>query len=304
MDTFAEKAKRMGYEVKLYNSDKRIYRIGKGEKSFITVGMHFPFNSIVGYNLAKRKDLTKRLLKDAGFSVPNGILTSDFKEIVQAIRNNKLQLPLVTKPDNALKGKMVAAKINTIKELEENFDRVNKHYGRVLVEEFCEGEDYRILVLDGKVLAIAHRIPPYIIGDGISRISELIDIYNNERPNPLILNYEVDRLLEKQHFTLESIPQSDQKVILRGNANASTGGMIEDATKLAHPSFKEIAINATKVLGLRFCGVDMMLKDISDPKSGYKIIELNSDPGYDLHWEVEVGEKYDATEKILRALLG
>jgi cyanophycin synthetase len=305
MDDFALFARKLGYGVTSYNCGEKVYKISKDGKSFLTFGKSFPLNSVVASNLAKYKDLTKQILKDAGFLVPNGFITSGFAEVEEAIKNGKLKFPLVVKPDTASLGKLVAALINDMDDLKVSFDRVLDKYGKVLVEEYYEGDDYRFLVLDGEVLAVAHRIPPFVVGDGISSVSDLIDDYKVRRGfSHLKVGFEVNRMLAKQNLTTDSIPGKGVRVMLRANANVSTGGMVEDVTDVVSDYFKKIAVRATKALGLRFCGLDILSRDIVSSKSDYRIIELNAAPHYDLHWEVEIGKKRDVRGKILKLLLG
>ncbi len=302
MDEFAKKAVKFGYTVREYLSDKRVYEVSKNGKIAITISKHFPLNTVVGSQLAKRKNLTKQILKKAGIPIPNGILTDNWNEVLQSLNTGKISFPLVAKPDTSSLGKFVAAKIEDPADLKAVFERIRKKFGTVLIEEYISGEEYRFLVLDGKVLAVAHRILPFVISDGKSKISELIDGYNKGRIEPLILGYEVERVLGKQGFDYNSIPESGQKILLRSNSNAHTGGKVENPIGKVHSKYFETAIKATETLGLRFCGVDIITEDIMSGESRYFVIELNADPGYDLHWETENGGKYDATEDILNTL--
>jgi len=302
MDQFAKKALKLGYFVREYPSDKRVYEISKNGKVAITISKHFPLNTVVGSQLAKRKNLTKEIFKSIGIPVPNGILTDNWNEVLQSLKIEEINFPLVAKPDTSSLGKLVAAKIEDLQELKEIFEKIKKKFGPVLVEEYVSGEEYRFLVLDGKVLAVAHRLLPFVTGDGKSKISKLIIKYNRGKIEPLILGYEVERVLSKQGFDYNSIPAIGQKVLLRRNSNAHTGGKVENPIGKVHPKYFETAIKATKTLGLRFCGVDIISEDITSGESRFFVIELNADPGYDLHWEVENGKVYDATKDILNSL--
>ncbi|MGA2910978.1 MAG: hypothetical protein ABSE04_04250 [Candidatus Microgenomates bacterium] len=303
MEVFAEKAERLGYLVEVYPSDRRVYKISKGGKSVLTIGKHFPFNSIVDFEIVKRKDLTKRVLRDAGFPAPRGILTGEWKEVSAAIKTGKINFPLVTKPDTSLGGKMAIVKIENLEVLKKAFEKIRESYDEVLVEEFFPGEDFRFLVLDGKILAVARRVPPAIIGDGKTKISELVAKYNIGRGgDSLKLGFEVERVLAEQNLTINDIPSKGKKILMRRNANIHTGGVVEDVTNIVNPKFREMVLRAVKLFDLRFSGVDIICPDITKANSPYCIIELNTDPGYDLHWMDSKGHQYDATKDILKSL--
>lgn len=304
MDRFAKRAKKAGYEVETFDADRRIYKISKGDRFFFTVGMHFPFNSHVSFEIAKRKDLTKQILHSFGLSVPGGILTNKWSEVLDTLKNGDLTFPLVIKPDTALTGILVTAKIEDEQSLRKAFNAVHAEFGKVVVEEYFEGEDFRFLVLDGKVLAIAKRVYPKVIGDGRKKVSELIKEYAAQPVITFVMSEEVERSLKGQGYTLNSILPKGKTAVLRRNANVFTGGIVENFTDEAAEKFKKIAVEAAKIIGLRFSGVDILIKDIRDENSEYSIVEVNCDPGYDIHEIPRVGKPFRAEEAILRSLLG
>jgi len=301
MDDFAKDAAKLGYFVHEYPADKRVYEISKNGKTIFTFKNLFSLNSTVATKLTKRKNLTKEILRKCGIPTPAGILAGTWEEVLQSLKTKKISFPLVIKPDTASSGKFVAAKLENVDELKETFNRVREKYKSVLIEEYVEGEDYRFLVLDGRVLAVARRVLPSVVGDGNLTIIDLIEKYNNGRIEPLILNYEVERMLTKQVLGYNSVPAKGEKITLRMNANAHTGGTVENVEHF-DLKYSQIAIKATKALGLRFCGVDIISPNIHDAHCRFFVIEINGAPGYDLHWEVEKGKKYDATKDILKSL--
>lgn len=296
MDIFAEKAKKLGYSVEEFSADRKVYRISKNGKSFMTLGKYFPLNPVTSHELAKRKDLTKQILKDAGIPTPPGILTGEWSVVEASLTKGLLKFPLVVKPDTSSLGKMVTAKINDVETLRAAFDLVKKEYEKVLIEDYFRGDDFRFLVLDGRVVTVAKRVLPFVTGDGVSKISGLI-------PENLRIGREVKRCLNDQGFDLNSIPDKSQKVILRMNANVHTGAIVENVTETADGYFKKIAVQAAGLLHMRFAGVDIIAEDISDNKSKFVVTEINSSPSYDIHFLPAIGEPYDATTDILDALL-
>jgi cyanophycin synthetase len=296
MDTFMEKVKKIGYTVKEFSADRKVYEVSKDGKSFLTLGKYFPLNSITANGIAKRKNLTKQILSAGGVPTPKGILTGEWKIIEGLLKNGSLKFPLVVKPDTSSLGKMVTAKIKDIESLKKAFELVKKEYETVLIEEYVEGEDFRFLVLDGRVLTVAKRVLPFVIGDGISNISELI-------PGKIKVKREVKRCLSDQGLDINSIPVKNRKVILRMNANVHTGASVENVSETADPFFKDLAIKAAAMLKIRFAGVDIIAKDITDKNSAFTVTEVNSSPSYDIHFLPKVGKPYDPTKEILDSIL-
>lgn len=304
MEVFMEKAEKLGYSIRVFDADRKTFEISKNGKSVFTIGKHFPFNSHAAFEIVKRKDLTKQIFREKNFPTPAGILTDNWERVESALENKEINFPLVAKPNSELGGKLVIAKINDKKFLKEVFENIKEKFQTVLVEEYFEGEDFRFLVLDDKVLAVARRVHPFIVGDGRSKISELVEKHNVGRGHDILkLGFEVDRVLKEQNLNFESIPQNGEKILLRRNANIHTGGIVENVSDLVHPKFKEIAIALTRLFALRFSGVDIICPDISNENSNYTVVEINTDPGYDLHWMDSRGQQYDATEDILDSLM-
>ena len=185
------------------------------------------------------------------------------------------------------------------------------HDKEVIVEEFVSGKEYRFLVIENEVIGILHRVPANVIGDGVHSITELIELKNK---NPL-RGYKYRRPLEKiqldeiairflyeQGYTPDTILPMNVQVFLRENSNISTGGDSIDMTDDIHDYFKKIACEATKAIGAKICGVDMMIEDFQNPASAYSIIELNFNPAIHIHTYPFIGQKREAALAILKAL--
>lgn len=305
MDKFMDRVREMGFQVKPFKSDRRVFKLSKGDKSVMTIGKHLPFNSHVSYEIARRKHLTKQVLNGVGIKTPKGILTGDWSEVKEALAGKKMVYPLVVKPDTSLTGYKVFVKVEEVGELKDVFMSIKKEFGEVLVEEYAEGQDYRFLVLDGKILAIAKRVPPCVVGDGAKTIKGLIKEYQRQPDITLKEDDEINLCLSKQGYqNLKKVPQKGVKIWLRRNASISTGGIVEDVTDLVNDRFKDIAVKASRAIGLRFSGIDLLIDDIENKNSDYAVIEVNCDPGYDLHSYPKTGRPYDATADILKSLLG
>lgn len=297
-----KRAKDLGVEVQVIDGDEQIARLSKDGRVRYLFRNSLPINTNLGGKIGKRKHLTKEILSGIGIRVPKGSLFVKWEDLLKQIEAGLLKFPLVAKPNTACLGNLVIVGIDDAEELKDAFGKVKEKYGVILVEEYVEGEDYRLLVLDNEVIAAARRIAPYVVGDGVKTIQELIDIFNQRRENHLVIEDEVFRNLSKQGMTVNTVLEDNQKVVLRGNANVSTGGIVENVSDKVDDVFKEVAVKAVKELGLRFGGVDIITKDISDSNASYFVTEINSVPGYDLHQTPDIGEPFDPTPFILDAI--
>jgi len=180
----------------------------------------------------------------------------------------------------------------------------------VIVEEFVEGKEFRLLVIGRKVVGVIHRIPANITGDGIHKIKELIKLKNANPKNFKIKKEHIrtgeaeKSKLRKQGLTINSIPNKGQQVFLRDNSNVSTGGDPIDMSEDVHKSYKEAAVKAAKAMNARICGVDLIIKDIKKPatKNNYAIIETNFNPVLKFHNFPQEGKNRKVGKAVLDLL--
>ncbi len=215
----------------------------------------------------------------------------------------KLGFPVIVKPNSGKQGVgvfLVHNKREFYKALKEIFklDRL------ALVQQLVPGKDYRAVVLDDKVVAVYERIPLSVTGNGKSTIEQLIKAKQREfvaSSRDTRINTSDPRIavkLKHQKLTLKSVPAKGQRVFLLDNANLSSGGDSVDVTGQAHQDFKDMAVKLTRDMGLRLCGVDIMVDgEISEKPNKYWILEINSSPGLD-HY-AKIG---NAQEKIVEDL--
>jgi len=297
-----QKAKELGIEVKEIFPEKRIVALEKEGKTRYLWGSSLPLNNVVGVRLAKYKNITKLILKKLGVSTPRGFLCKSPSQAKEKIKKGEINYPLVAKPNEAALGERVFVGIENEKELEMAIRIIQEKYHDFILEEVVKGDDFRILVLDGKIVAACKRIPPAVIGNGVSKLKNLIKKYNEKREKKVKIDEEVKRNLEKQGVNLNSIIPRGKKIILRRNANVFTGGMVEDVTEKIHPHFRDLAIKIVRELGLRVGGVDVITKDIFSWPVDYWVTEVNGLPSFDIHEKPDKGKKRDITGEILRAI--
>ncbi len=262
----------------------------------------------VAVDLAGDKALTKHVLAGGGVPVPEGMVVETALDAVRAA--GKLACPVAIKPAGSNQGKGVTLNITDPAAVERAFAIAAAFDKRVLVEEFIPGRQYRLCVVNGKMVAAAERIPAYVMGDGVHRVSELVAIVNrdplrgdgHERP---LTKIQIDpvaaMVLARQGLTPQTVPEADRVVYIRENANLSTGGTAVDVTDAVHPDNVLLAERAAVLLGLDIAGVDVVAADIARPvrESGGVVIEVNAAPGIRMHHYPSAGKARDVAAGIV-----
>ncbi|WP_341911067.1 cyanophycin synthetase [Polaromonas sp. YR568] len=254
--------------------------------------------SAVSESIAQDKDLTKKLLLAAGVPVPMGRPVADPDEAWAAAL--QIGLPVVLKPQDGNQGKGVTVNVVDRDHLDIAF-RAAAEYGTVMVEKFLPGNDYRLLVVGNKLVAASRREPPQVLGDGLHTVRELVDIVNQdprrgEGHATSLTKIRFDDIavarLHAQDLTPESIPARGRRVILRNNANLSTGGTATDVTGDVHPDVAARAVAAAQMVGLHICGVDIVCESVLRPLEAQNggVVEVNAAPGLRMHLSPSYGK--------------
>lgn len=262
----------------------------------------------VAMAVAGDKELTKTLFEQVSIPVPRGIVVKSRNEAVEALE--RIGPPVVVKPLNGRQGKGVSLNLRTPEEVARAFHLAQEFSESVLVEELFTGRNYRVLVVGERVVAASERIPARVTGDGAHTVSELIAITNRdpqrgEGHDAALTRIEVDAAvkayLDRIGLSLEHIPQAGEPIILRDAVNLSTGGTARDVTDIVHESVARMCERAARVIGMDVCGVDLVLKDISEPLSEGcgGIIEVNASPGLRMHLYPSEGEPRDVGAAIV-----
>jgi cyanophycin synthetase len=299
-------AYKKGINYKIISSKYNLVKLTYKEKSFFIKASSLPFNSITAMAIADNKYLTKKVLLANKIDSPLSFRLKTSKSIKESVKNNNL-LPCVLKPVFGAHGADVYTNIETEAELTRILKILFKNQKKreILLEEYIQGNDYRVFVLNGKVEAVMQRIPAHVVGDGIHTIKQLVKRHNQnpligkgyEKPMfKIIIDDEVLRILKKQKKSLTYIPSRRETIFLRQNANISTGGIGKDVTDEIRNSIKQVAVSAANAIGLNAAGVDIIFDDLS--KKPY-VIEINASAGYDMHHYPAVGKKRDVAGKIL-----
>ncbi len=263
--------------------------------------------SAIAESIAQDKDLTKQLLHAAGVPVPLG-RPADSPEEAWAIAQ-EIGLPVVVKPQDGNQGKGVTVNITDRDAFQAAYETAERH-GTVMVEKFLPGHDYRLLVVGHKLVAAARREPPLVVGDGVHTVRQLVDQVNadprrGEGHATSLTKIRFDDIaigrLQAQGLEPDSVPEKGRRVILRNNANLSTGGTATDVTDDVHPEVAARAVAAARMVGLDICGVDVVCESVLRPleeQSG-GIVEVNAAPGLRMHLNPSYGKGRDVGQAVI-----
>ena len=248
--------------------------------------------SSIAVDIACNKEQTKKMLDAASIPVASGGICVDEEDLEEVIK--KIGYPIVIKPLDGNHGKGASINIKKWEDAVEGLAYAKKYSHRVIVEKFITGYDFRVLVIDNKLVAAAKREPAHVKGDGKQTIQQLIDETNLDPKRGyghenVLTQIDVDRdttdLLEKLNYTLATVPKKDEVVYLKSTANLSTGGTSVDVTDLMHPENIFLCERISRVIGLDVCGVDIMAENLTQPlkENGGCILEVNAAPGFRMH---------------------
>lgn len=263
--------------------------------------------SAIAESIAQDKDLTKKLLHSAGVPVPLGRPVTD-REDGWAVAQ-EIGLPVVVKPQDGNQGKGVTVCIVDRAHFDIAYDAAAP-YGVVMVERFLPGHDFRLLVVGNRLVAAARRDPPLVIGDGIHTVRELVaevnkDPRRGEGHGTSLTKIRIDAIAEArlaaQGLTPDAVPGKGQRVILRNNANLSTGGTATDVTNSVHPEVAARAVEAAQTVGLDICGVDVVCETVMKPleEQNGGIVEVNAAPGLRMHLSPSFGKGQDVGSAVM-----
>lgn len=302
----------LGYTVDSID-DLHICRISKKGKSVLIKGACLPLNNFIAAEIANNKYITHALFELSNIPTPHSVLIKRSQISQQAEQLAHISFPVVLKPaKDTVKGHGVVTNIATKAQLDRYIKSAFKKYGSLLIEEYYSGlQDYRVLVLDNKIIGVLKRIPAYVVGDGIQTIQQLIRTKNTLRKQSTTITMgtihvddELTNTLRQKKLTLKSIPKRGEHVQVKNVCNFGSGGEVEDVTDQICKENKQLAIQAAKVLDLRFVGLDFLCTDIRKPviKTTGVILEANEEPDFVMHYYPENGQKRKIAEKIIEAL--
>lgn len=250
-------------------------------------------SSILGVELACDKESTKQILASAGIPVPQGSVITSLNDLERTIERLG-GYPIVIKPLDGNHGRGISIDIRSWEAAMVAYDLARTVSDGVIVEHFYRGQDHRVLVVNGKVIAVSERVPAHVTGNGKDTIAALVAQENRDPRRgqghdniltQIVLDRTTDELMERQGYQLDSILEAGEVCYLRATANISTGGIAIDRTDEIHPDTAWIAERAAQIIGLDVAGIDIVTTDISKPLSEVNgvIVEVNAAPGLRMH---------------------
>jgi cyanophycin synthetase len=267
--------------------------------------------SHIAVELAGDKEETNKILATLGLPVPKQQLVQSEGQAVRAA--NRIGFPVVTKPYNGNHGRGISIRLTSDDEVKQGFAVAREHSRSVIVESYLEGDDHRLLVVNGELVAATRRTPGHVVGDGERTIAQLVEIVNQDPRRgvgheKVLTRLEIDaqalKMLDGAGLAVDSVPAAGQVIYLRSTANLSTGGTATDVTDVIHPENREMAERAVRAVGLDVGGVDFLSKDITESyrKIGGGICEVNAAPGFRMHVAPSEGTARDVAVPVIDML--
>ncbi len=302
-------AKKRGIPV-LRIGQESIFQLGYGKHAKTIQATLGNDTKEIAVSIAQDKLLTKELLSLHCLPVAYGRKTLSKLDAISGAQ--EIGYPVVLKPQYGNQGKGVIANINDDTALSSAYDLLIKDYPNIIIEKHIHGNDYRVCSVYGDIVAVSERIPPYIIGDGLSSIEQLISTMNEDTRRGEDHEKELTKIkidatliayLKQKNYSLESLLPKEQKLTLKDNANLSTGGFAIDHTDSICEENIELCQRAACAIGLDICGIDLLCQDISKPLTeGGAIIEINAAPGIRMHHNPYSGTKRNVAGHIVDKL--
>lgn len=269
--------------------------------------------SAIAVDIASDKALTNQLLASAGLPVPRSETVDDAEDAVRAA--DRIGFPVVVKPLDGNHGRGVCLDLRSADDVRKAFPvaLAQSRGGDVVVETYVHGADHRVLVIGGRMVAVAERVPAGVSGDGEHTITELVEIENTDPRRgfgheKVLTRITVDQaamgLVAQQGWSMDQIPPAGTRIQLALTGNMSTGGTAIDRTLDAHPDNVEIAETAARTVGLDIAGIDLIVPDISVPvrEQGGAIVEVNAAPGFRMHTNPTEGEPQYVAKPVIDLL--
>jgi cyanophycin synthetase len=306
-----EAARRRGIPVRR-DPDESIVQIGLGATLHRMRATATDLTNVLATDVTSDKDRTKRTLERVGIATPGGNIARTLEGALEIAE--ELGFPVLLKPLDANNGRGISGKLDTLDEVRAAFPVAAAEHPIVVIERFAEGRDHRVVVVNGKVVAVVERVPAHVVGDGRRTIRELAEEINKD-PNrsksnpsaslaPLPLDERTETFLARSGRTLDTVPADGEVVNLRSTANISTGGTAIDRTEEIHPDNAALCELAAGAVGLDIAGLDVLTPDIAVPfrENRAVVIEVNASPGIRMHTHPDAGKPRDVPGAIMDML--
>ncbi|HTQ40494.1 MAG TPA: cyanophycin synthetase [Pirellulales bacterium] len=299
-----------GIPMRRLNGESLI-QLGWGSKQRRILASETDRTTAMAETIAQDKDLTRSLLHSIAVPVPEGRPVVSAADAWEAA--SEIGLPVVVKPRYGNQGRGVATNLRTREQVTEAYTAAREESRNIIVEKHAAGGDFRLLIVGDKLVAAAQRQAAQVTGDGQHSIQALVDEVNGDPRrgedhatclSKIPLDAVSLQVLTEQGYTLDSIPPAGQQVLIRRNANLSTGGTAADVTDFVHPEIAARAIEAARMVGLDVAGVDVVCENIGRPleQQGGVIVEVNAAPGLRMHLQPSKGQPQPVGETIISTM--
>ncbi|MCC5844089.1 MAG: N-acetylglutaminylglutamine synthetase [Verrucomicrobia bacterium] len=289
----AKEAMRRGIQVDVLDAGEGYLNLTHGGRNIVTRESLSELTTAVAMSRCEDKRVTSRMLSAAGLRVPRQIAATTEDENLAFLEEVGR---LVVKPAKGEQGRGISVDVREPGELRDAVARAHEEGGPILLEEFVEGRDLRVVVIGHKAVAAAVREPAMVIGDGRKTVRQLIEKQSRRRAaatggeSRIPLDTETLRCVEAAGYGLEDIPPEGLHIRVRKTANLHTGGTIHDVTESVHPALITAAEETTRVLSIPVAGVDLMVPELE--RDTHWIIEVNERPGLANHEPQPTAERF------------
>ena len=267
--------------------------------------------SHIAVELASDKEETNKILVSLGLPAPRQELVQSEGAAKRAAA--RIGYPVVTKPYNGNHGRGISIRLTNEAEVVEGFLKAQAISRSVIVETYLEGDDHRLLVVNGELVAATKRTPGHVVGDGTHTIRELVEIVNRDPRRGvghekvltrIELDAQAEMMMAREGVDADTVPEAGRILYLRSTANLSTGGTATDVTDIIHPDNREMAVRAIKAIGLDVGGVDFLSTNIAESYKtiGGGICEVNAAPGFRMHVAPSEGKSRDVAGPVIDML--
>ncbi len=267
--------------------------------------------NMISVDIAGDKSATKKILGEMGIPVPKGFRVRDVEDLTRTVES--VGFPVVIKPLDGNHGKGATIGIENMEDALTAFHKAKDYSRNVIVEKLLGGNDFRALVVDNHLIAVAERTPAHVTGNGKNTIQELIDEVNSDPKRgyghenvltQIIVDQQTERIIRAKEYTLETVLPEDEILHLKTTANISTGGTAIDRTDEVHPENAFMFERIAKIVGLDVAGIDVIAPNVSEPlrENGGGIIEVNAAPGFRMHLAPSEGIGRNVAEHVVNML--
>jgi cyanophycin synthetase len=285
--------------------------LGYGAQQSIIRAAVASSTSAIAVELAQDKDSTKKILSDNYIPIPAGDVIDEMDELVSII--GEVGFPLVIKPSDGNHGRGITTRIQSQAEAVKAFQLAQQISEDVIIEKHIEGDDYRFLVINYQLVAVAKRTPAMVTGDGVATIAQLVAKTNKDPKRgagheqvltAIVIDEDTLAILATMQLTVDSVLEKDRTIFLKSTANLSTGGTAEDVTDKVHPHNKAMAERVARLMNLDICGIDVIATTVEEPitTANGAILEVNAGPGLRMHLAPSKGMARDVAMPIVDML--